>query len=546
MYYCFGCGAGGTVIGFVMDMEGLPFQDALLRLAQRVNLPMPELQEVHQDNAVATRQQRMKEAHDLASKLYSYILMNSSAGVQALAYLNKRGLTRQTLTDFRIGYAPKDGRTIVAFLQRRGFEESLLVDAGLVVQVGPQTTDRFRDRVMIPICDAHGAVVAFGGRSLAANAKPKYLNSPETPLFKKGLMLFHLHQARREIRRAKSALLLEGYMDVMSAWQAGVKNCVASLGTSLSDEQVSVLKRSASEVVIAYDGDDPGRKAAVRALETAQSAGLEVGVVLFPEGEDPDDFIAGRGPEAFGNYVRTAVLSPVDFLVEEARSAANLGTPSGRTDFIREALQLVAQRASPIEQDRWVRSLAQEFSVSLPALNEELTLIAQRVKKSNQRPNRAPGRKVEPVQVKNGAIRAGERILQSIFIHPEICTQFMERGIDELASPEQTALLALFYSFCADRTDPDVGAFIDSLDDAQLRGYASSLLIDEATEVDDEVLEDYLRTIQRHYLQTQLLACAKQSDDARRRGDLAAAEALSVQVESFTNAIAELRLPHSV
>lgn len=546
MYYCFGCGAGGTVIGFVMDIEGLPFQDAIVRLAERANVPIPNFSPVDENSAARSAAQRMREAHGLASKLYTYILMNTSAGVQALSYLQSRGFTRQTLTEFAVGYAPQDGRTIVNFLKRRGFDDKLLVDAGLAVEVGSQTVDRFRDRVMIPICDAQGAVVAFGGRGLAPDAKPKYLNSPETPVFKKGLQLFHLHKARREIRRAQTGLLLEGYMDVMAAWQAGVKNCVASLGTSLSDEQSLILKRSAGRLVIAYDGDSAGRKAAVRALETAQSAGLEVGVVLFPDGYDPDEFIAKRGSEAFQSYIQTSVLAPIDFLIGEARAKANLDSESGRTDFLRQALQLVAERASPIEQDRLERSLATEFGISFPALHEELVLISKELKRADRRRRHDFVRPVEPIRVKNGAVRAGEGILKSMMVHPGVADWLMDRGVDELASPEQTALLALLYSYRSDSPDGDSVAFVDSLEDASLRGYASSLLIDEIPELDHRVLEDYLRTIQLHQLQANLLACAKESDEARRRGDSAEAEALGAQVEALNSAIAALKLSHSV
>lgn len=546
MYYCFGCGAGGTVIGFVMDIEGLSFQEAILRLAERANISIPNFGPIDQDSAIRSASQRMKEAHDLASKLYSYILMNTSAGVQALSYLQSRGLTRQTMTEFGVGYAPKDGRTIVTFLKRRGFDERLLVEAGLAVELGAQTVDRFRDRVMIPIFDAQGAVVAFGGRSLAADAKPKYLNSPETLVFKKGLQLFHLHKARREMRRAQTALLLEGYMDVMSAWQAGVKHCVASLGTSLTEEQALVLKRSVDHLVIAYDGDAAGRKAAMRALETAQSAGLEVGIVLFPDGHDPDEFIAKRGAQAFQSLLQSSVLAPVDFLIGEERVRANLGSPSGRTDFLRRALQLVAERASPIEKDRLERSLASEFGVSVAALEEELALISKEVKRSDRRQHRTFDRPAEPNRVKNGAVRAGERILQSMMARSGVAEWLMNRGVDELASPEQTALLALFYSFRADFPEGESSAFIDSLEDPALRGYASSLLIDESPESDHRVLEDYLRTIQLHQLQANLLTCAKESDEARRRGDSELAEALGAQVEALNSAIAALKMPHDV
>lgn len=545
MFYCFGCGAGGTVIRFLMDIEGLPFQDAITRLAERVNLPLP-FSPADPVSKPSARFQRMKEAHELAAKWFNYILMNSAAGVQALSYLKDRGISGQTTVDFRLGYAPDSTRTLVTFLGKRGFDSDLLVDAGLAVRMGNQVVDRFRGRVMIPICDAQGAVVAFGGRVLAPDGKPKYLNSPETPLFKKGLLLFNQHAARREIRKAQTAVLLEGYMDVLSAWQAGAKNGVASLGTSLTEEQAILLKRSANRLLISYDGDSAGRKAAVRALDIAESAGLDVRILLLPEGLDPDEFVRKNGGDAFLQYLQTGAKSPVEFLVEEARAAANLGTPVGRNDFLRQVLQILAERATPIEQDEIVRKLALEFSVSVPALTEELALVTRRANKRRRQVQATREPKASPTRVVSGSVRAGERILQSLFTDLNLCEELMNRGVDELGTPEQTALLARYYSFRADHPNQAAGAFIDSLDDPQLRGYASSLLIDEGPEFDSNVLEDYLRTIRMQKLQTQLLECAKQSDEARRRGDESAAESLGAQIEAVKSAIAELKSRHGM
>jgi DNA primase len=365
-------------------------------------------------------------------------------------------------------------------------------------------------------------------------------------LFKKGQVLFQYHRARREIRKSQTAVLLEGYMDVMSAWQAGLHNCVASLGTSFSEEHALLLKRSAERLVIAYDGDDAGRKAARRALEVAEPVGLDVRVLLFPAGVDPDEFVQAHGAEAFVRYVEAGARSPVEFLIEEARARANLSTSVGRTDFIREALHILASRGTPIEQEAAVKRLANEFEVSVSTLMEELALISKQVSKERRVKRRSEPLQRTPVRVVNGAVRAGERILQGLFTDPQAFHTLMERGVDELATEEQTALLALFYSFRAEHPDGDAAAFIDQLDDPQLRGYASSLLIDAMPEFHADVLEDYLRTIRLHQLQAQLLMYAKQSDEARRQGDESTAEALGAQVEACKSAIAQLKSPHSV
>ena len=545
MYHCFGCGAGGTVFRFVMDMEGLDFRDAVVTLAQRVNINLPFAlePETETESAALDRLQIMRDAHELAAKLYAYILMNKAVGVQALDYLEKRGISRQTMTEFRIGFAPNQGNSLVGLLKKRGFAKDILVESGLAVELGTEVVDRFRGRVMIPICDAQGRVVAFGGRTLLADGKPKYLNSPETPIFRKGLLLFNQHAARKSIRKLRSAVLLEGYMDVISAWQAGVTNAVASLGTSLTQEQALLLHRHVNTVTIAYDGDNAGIQAAQRAIDIFLQNGMEARIVTFPDGADPDDYIRQYGAAAFQRTLRASALSVVQFMLGRLRQESDLQTSVGRTEFLRKALELLSARSTPIETETEIRALAQEFQISVDTLKEEFALAVKRAGPQSTLPKRefAAAPVIQPLS--KGYIQAGNRVLQAMLTDSTLYNLVLERAVDELVLPEQTALLAHLYAFRAELPTGDAGAFLDRLEDPQLISLASSLVLEDPPELSSEVLEDYLRTIQLHHLEVAHKACLEQLVMAQSQGDTAVMASLKQQSDDIQQHIIQLKMP---
>ncbi|GMA52166.1 DNA primase [Alicyclobacillus contaminans] len=521
LFHCFGCGAGGTVIRFVMDIEGLTFPEAVEKLAHRVDLQLPA--GFHRQGETPpqdSRRQQMLDAHQLAAKYYNYILMNTAAGVQALTYLEGRGISRQTIMDFELGAAPDAPDALVRFLRKRGYSPSLIVESGLGVAMGAKVVDRFRNRVMVPIRDAEGRVISFGGRALTADAKPKYLNSPETELFHKSEVLFHFHAARKNVRKSRTAVLFEGYMDVISAWQAGVRHAVATMGTALTEEHARRLKRYADVLVIAYDGDAAGRKATKRALEIAANYGLTVRVALFPDEMDPDEFVRERGAAAFQRQVHNLAVTELEFLLEDLRSEAALDSMAGRTDFLRRALALLAERASPIEQDAELRRLSSEFQVSPEALRQELAMVAKRRPKRNRQSRMAAPEEVHrasvPVQEKD--VSASQRILQALLVEPRAYEWLLSRGVDELATVEQTALLARLYHFRSVHQDGSPSAFLDSLEDPLLIRLASSLLMEDPPECSEAVIDDCLRIFKLHRAERKLREAMKELVQAQVDG----------------------------
>lgn len=530
-YHCFGCGAGGNVIQFIMDIEGLPFIDAVKVAATRAGLDVPLTTDADESRSPenTSRRQRIKEAHELATKWYSYILMNTGVGVQALAYLQGRGITRTTMVAFRIGYAPDEKQGVVQFLRKRGFERDLLIESGIALAYGAQLVDRFQGRVMIPIMDAQGSVVAFGGRGIAEGVKPKYLNSPETPVFHKSRMLFNQHRARKAIRSQGSAILMEGYMDVISAEQAGVQHVVASLGTAFSAEQAALLKRYTEKLVIAYDGDNAGVTAAKRALTEAASQGLDCRVLVLPDGTDPDEQIRQSGATVFLHHLSTSALTPVQFMIHDLRATSELNSVAGEQSFIRSVLSILSNRASPIEIETEIRQLSTEFQVSIDSLKEELARIA---KTSTARPIRRIAENVlegfasVPVAKAKGHVLAGQRILQAMLTDQKAVQFLLQAGVDELATPEQTALLALGYGMRTAQPQADVTVLVEGIEDTELRRLAIAvLMMDDAPAPTGEMLRDYLRTIDIEKTMVQWRVAIEEWKQAQLRGD---AEAISV------------------
>lgn len=329
-YHCFGCGAHGDVISFVMETEGLSFPEAVERLAGEAGLAMPQQTPMDREQAV-----RRKTSYDVLEAATGWFegQLAGASGAGARRYLAERGLSEETIKTFRIGLAPNNRALMKQALLARDITEEQLVEGGLLIvpEDGGESFSRFRDRVIFPITDRQGRVVAFGGRALG-EAKAKYLNSPETILFHKGKLLFNLHNAREASREAERVVVVEGYMDVIALAQAGIKDAVAPLGTALTEDQLRVLWRLAPEPTLCFDGDSAGQRAAARAIERALpllQPGYSLRFAYLPEGEDPDSLVSKHGPQAMGDVLDKA-RPLVDQLWQVKTSRVQIDTPERR------------------------------------------------------------------------------------------------------------------------------------------------------------------------------------------------------------------------
>ncbi|TFH88708.1 DNA primase [Billgrantia azerbaijanica] len=345
-YHCFGCGAHGNALRFLMEYDRLSFPEAVEQLAGRLGLEVPR--EGADDPRAQARERKRREGVNLLELAASFFRerLKMPEGQAARDYLTGRGLSPEVLADFGIGYAPHDWEALKRHLGERGIPESVQVEYGLLVlrEESGRTYDRFRDRVVFPIRDVRGRTIAFGGRVLG-DAKPKYLNSPETPVFHKGRELYGLFEARQANARLERLVLVEGYMDVVALAQFGIRNAVATLGTSTSEEHLARLFRLVDEVVFCFDGDRAGRQAAARALETALPLmidGRQARFLFLPEGEDPDSLVRREGPEAFTDRITCA--SPLsEFLFDQAARGRDLVRIEDRERYASQVLAAIGR-----------------------------------------------------------------------------------------------------------------------------------------------------------------------------------------------------------
>lgn len=362
IFKCFGCGKGGDVYSFLMDHQQLSFTQAVEQLAERAGLPMPRpTGEVREDSG----RKRLFYANEFARSFYHEQLTGNESGAKALQYLKQRGLSDELIAEFSLGWAP-EGRerdTFCSAALNHGIEQEDLIAAGLVsvAQEGGRKYDRFRGRVLFPISDTRSRTVGFGGRVLD-DSLPKYLNTSDTDLFHKGEVLFGLDKARGAISRAESALVVEGYMDLLSLWQFGVQNAVAPLGTALTAGQARLLGRYAREVFLLYDADRAGLKATFRGGDELLAAGVNVRVATLPGGQDPDDFIRSNGPEKFEDLLSGAV-DLLDRKIEIMRGKLNLEVVSQRELAADKCLETVARVSDELVRELYLQKTAEFIGV---------------------------------------------------------------------------------------------------------------------------------------------------------------------------------------
>ena len=359
-YHCFGCGAHGSAIGFLMEYSGLPFVDAVKELASRAGLQVP--QEGNPNPRIpAPQHDGLLEAMARAARFYREQLKHAPT---AIAYLKRRGLSGEIAARFGIGYAPDDWQGLLSSFP--DYDSKILLDAGLVIENDAgRRYDRFRNRIIFPIQDRRGRIIAFGGRVLDGG-EPKYLNSPETPLFEKGRELYGLTQAQKSIRDAGHALVVEGYMDVVALAQFGVGNAVATLGTATTPHHINALLRHSQRIVFCFDGDAAGRKAARRALESALEAlrdDVTLAFLFLPEQHDPDSFVRAEGAETF-RRAAAAATPLATFLLNELKASCPPDTAEGRARLVHEAKPLVTRIAAPMLRLQVIKAVAEATGLS--------------------------------------------------------------------------------------------------------------------------------------------------------------------------------------
>ncbi len=467
-YHCFGCGAHGNAIGFLMAYAGMGYIDAVKDLAASVGMQVPEERPASPHEAA--RKERETDLYAVMEQAMDFYRGALKKTPRAIDYLKGRGLTGEVAARFRVGYAPEGWQPLKSFFQN--YEDKALVEAGLVVEAEGKRYDRFRDRIMFPILNARGAVIGFGGR-IIADGEPKYMNSPETPLFEKGREVYGLVQARDAIRAAGRALVVEGYMDVVALAQYGIGYSVATLGTATTPVHVSKLLRLADDLVFCFDGDAAGRKAAWRALEVSLALAPDhkpIRFLFLPESDDPDSYVRRHGKEGFENLLaRSQTLS--EFLLGELRSQSQLDTAEGRARFLSLAKPYVQKLAAPALRIQVINAVAELGRISDQEVRQLMEVApVERFRRA------APAR---PRAMSNSSPEWS--LLYSLLIDLPMVVH-LEPALLRAQHPETRALLAIRELVGTAEDEPSVGALLE-----RLEGNPALELVLQASRYGDEL-----------------------------------------------------------
>jgi len=374
-FHCFGCGVGGDVIKFVELSDKVSFPEAVRQLAARAGLTVPEAEDSKQDAESSREREGLLKAHEVAAAWFREQLAAPVGAAARRLIKEARGMTDETIALLGIGFAPAAGGLRARLLQE-GFTEPLLLKSGLLVQrdEGP-ARDRFRNRLMIPICRDNGAIIAFGGRAMDAGQQPKYLNSPETAIYVKGRILYGLNLGKHAISRLKYAVLVEGYFDWAQAYQAGITNVVASSGTALTPAQGKLLRRFAGKVVLSFDPDAAGQGAAARSSEMLVAEGFQVNVAMLPAGDDPDNYIRRHGAPAYQEQLRNS-RQYLEYLLDRSAADEDLSTDEGRRSFLGKMLAVAARIPDAAQRDQFADRLSHKARITEEVVRAEIRKAA--------------------------------------------------------------------------------------------------------------------------------------------------------------------------
>ncbi len=537
IFHCFGCGAGGNIFTFLMDIEGYSFVESAKVLAEKGNVPLEvELNKDSKRSNMPAGAQQMIEAHDLLRKFYHHLLVNTKEGQDALEYLLKRGFTEETIEKFQIGYSLDSWDFVSKFLLKRGFPAEYMEQAGLIIfrEKDESYFDRFRNRVMFPIMDHQGNTIAFSGRAMGDD-EPKYLNSPETPIFNKSKTLYNFHHARPHIRKKEQAVIFEGFADCISAVGAGVENAVATMGTALTDQHIQLLKRNTDQILICYDSDSAGLNAANRAVNMLHDHEFSVKVALMPDNLDPDDYIKEFGEKSFVSEVIGASLTYMAFKMHYLRRGKNVNNEGDRIQYIEEVLKEISRLPNAVERDHYLRQLSSEFSLSLDALEQQQRQVFFTERKKGTLPQPAAQKKMA-LQYEHKLKPAHHNAETKLIAHM-LKSRDMTFKIQQLLGQtvfhvdEHQAIITYLYAFYEDGHEPDTSFFLTYLPDPNLRRIVSEIeMMSVNEEVTDKELTDCINQVLKYEKLLKIKEKQVEEKDAVRRSDYVTAAQIAMEI----------------
>lgn len=529
-FKCFGCGKGGNVFKFLMYKDDLTFPESVERVAEFAHIAMPN---GYSHNS-GTKLNPLMQMHQDAVDFYHRVLLTTKAGERGMQYAQKRELDQEILDHFKIGYAPKADNVLITYLRSKGYQDDDLAQSGLFVQARDgQLYDRFRDRLMFPLDNENGRTIGFSGRRISDDkTEAKYMNSPETEIFTKSKVLFHFAEAKKAARGEGRLVLYEGYMDVIAAYKAGVKSGIASMGTSLTDDQIYLLRRITPNIIINYDGDDPGVHAEERAARMFNKDGnFNLGIVVLPEKLDPDEYVKKYGAEKYLEEVKGA-LTPTDFFLKRLEQKYNLDNDREKIAYLGEAVKEIAQVRNPVEQDMYTEKLAKSSGVSIASLKANLA-------KERRRNNRArnhvrnsqrnspdypidvplPGDEDVPTEQSVVEKNPSQTRLLYLFIHSTDAQKYMLEGQFHFPNQDFETLAQDWLKYAETHENPQIDGFLDFIPE-QLQG----IIVDAemAQMPKDSTIQEIdalVLALKRRNIYSRLNELQAQLQDAKRKND---------------------------
>ncbi len=516
LFHCFGCGAGGDVFTLVMEKENLSFPEALNFLAEKFHVTLPPKKGL--SPAMVKFEEKISKINELALAFFRRNLFQTKEGEVAFDYLKKRGFSKDTIEKLRIGYAPNSWNALVSYFQGAGTDPQLLEQAGLALpgKKKPEFYDRFRGRVIFPIFSLTGKLLGFGGRTILS-AEPKYLNSPDTPVYSKGKILYGLNWTKEAIQEAEEAILVEGYTDFASLFQAGIPNVVASLGTALTPNQVELVRRFSGNLIINYDGDAAGQKAALRSIPICFQAGVSARVLILPENLDPDRFIRQYGSRAYRTLARESIPG-LKFLVSAAVRSGKMSVPEEKARIVKSVVAEIEKIPDSIVRSEYLRQASDWLSVDEALLRQ---IIERR---SSEQP-----REEKPI-----FLPAEKRLLQILLGNPEACSGFLDRARPEDFKGTQSEPAFLFI---LDQHRKGKKITLSELAGAvgkEFSQHISRAMLEKARPGTAEEALDCLISLRKAFLQTRLQALQKEIVRCEKSGQKDELRRLLSQKQSLT------------
>lgn len=529
IFNCFGCGVGGNVITFIQRIERISFVEAVKLLAERSGVQLED----NRDPKELERAKQIKLLYRINKEAARFFYSNLKKSAKAMGYLKNRGLSDEIIKKFGLGYAPDKWHELTDFMKSRGFSPEMLYKAGLIVENkdGERYYDKFRNRVMFPIFDLKGNVIAFGGRVLD-DSKPKYLNSPDTLVFNKGCNIYGLNFVKK-VQNLENIIVVEGYMDAISLHQFGVENAVASLGTAFTENQAKLLKRFSNEIIISYDSDLAGQNATMKGLSILEKEGCVVKVLSLPSGKDPDEYIRKEGVEAFRERIRKSV-SLIEYKIENLKKGLDINNIQDRIKFTKGFSEILKDVESNVEVDAYIKKYASIMKVNESAIYAELNRLRDKNRNGNYRHNILSNNKTE-LGLKKGEIIAEIYLLNTCIYYFEKAKNIFEQLEPEDFSNELHVRIAEIIKRSAAKGDPiTAGEVISFFESDEEKSKVAGIFSQKLPEVDmDTLIKSSIDKVKQAMLERKIKEMTRRMEEKFKAGEKEEANRIFVEIKEL-------------